>query len=101
MPPKTSQQPDRYLVHHQGHVQGPFGVDFIEAMVMSGVYPSSVIVQIDGTSEQLPFSNLVAAVDSRPRLHAMNAPLQVMVDDFNRDVDTYNSELERVGTPIN
>jgi hypothetical protein len=35
------------------------------------------------------------------RLNAMNGPLQIMVADFNRDVDAFNSELERVGTPIN
>jgi hypothetical protein len=66
MPPTTSIQTDQYFVHYQGQVQGPFGVDFIEAMVMSGVYPSSVIVERVETSERLPFSNLVAAADSRP-----------------------------------
>jgi hypothetical protein len=35
------------------------------------------------------------------RLNAMNGPLQALVDDFNRDVDAFNAELERVGTPIN
>lgn len=32
---------------------------------MSGVYPSSVIVQKNDTSERLPFSNLIATADSR------------------------------------
>lgn len=68
MPPRTK-QPTQYLVHHQGQVQGPFDVDFIEAMVMSGVYPSSVLVQKDEASERLPFSNLVVAADSRPPSH--------------------------------
>jgi hypothetical protein len=66
MPASPSSQTDRYLVHHQGQVQGPFDVDFIEAMVMAGVYPFSVIVERPATSERLPFSKLVAAADSRP-----------------------------------
>ena len=65
MPPTSSIQRDQYFVHHEGLVQGPFDVEFIEAMVMSGVYPSSVIVERAETSERLPFSNLVATADSR------------------------------------
>lgn len=63
MTPTTSNQPDQYLVHHQGQIQGPFGVDFIEAMVISGVYPSSVVVERPNTSERLPFSELMAVAD--------------------------------------
>ena len=75
MPPTTSIQPDQYLIHHQGQVQGPFGVDFIEAMVMSGVYPSSVIVERPATSERLPFSKLAAA---GPRTHPQKKPQSTM-----------------------
>ena len=65
MPPSTSDQPERFLVHHQGQVLGPFSVDFIEAMVMSGAYPSAVIVERPATSERLPFSNLASAAGPR------------------------------------
>lgn len=58
MPTSQSIQTDQYLVHHQGQIQGPFGVDFIEAMIMSGVYPASVIVEISGTSVRIPFSDV-------------------------------------------
>lgn len=49
---------DHYFVHHQGQVQGPFGLDFIEAMIFAGVYPGSVIVKKCGTSVQIAFSDL-------------------------------------------
>lgn len=65
MPPPLPIRHDQYLVHHQGQIQGPFDVDFIEAMVMSGVYPAAVIVERVETSERLPFSNLVAATNPR------------------------------------
>jgi len=34
------------------------------------------------------------------RLNAMNGPLKTLIDDYNRDVDAFNAELARVGTPI-
>jgi hypothetical protein len=72
MTPTTSNQPDQYLVHHQGQIQGPFGVDFIEAMVISGVYPSSVVVERPNTSVRLPFSELMAVADFE--LPSRNSP---------------------------
>ena len=33
---------DQYLVHHENKVQGPFDAEFIETMILAGVYPSSV-----------------------------------------------------------
>lgn len=38
----------RYTVHRDGLTEGPFDKSFIEAMVMSGVYPSSILVSRDG-----------------------------------------------------
>lgn len=42
-------------VHHAGQVQGPFGRDFIDAMILAGVYPADVQVVKDGdTGRQNP-----------------------------------------------
>ena len=49
----STSKANQYLVHHQGEIQGPFEVDFIEAMIMSGVYPSSVIVENAVTSQKV------------------------------------------------
>lgn len=57
-------QSEQYLVHHQGQIQGPFDVDFIEVMIMSGVYPASVIVEKSGTSVRVPFSHVRARLKS-------------------------------------
>jgi len=54
-------RPKQYLVHHQGDTQGPFEVSFIEAMIMSGVYPPSVIVENTVTSKKSQFSRLQEA----------------------------------------
>ncbi len=35
-------------VHHEGQVQGPFERDFIDAMILAGVYPANVRVVKDG-----------------------------------------------------
>ena len=35
------------------------------------------------------------------QVNAMNDRVQSLVKDYNRDVDAFNTELERVGTPIN
>ena len=35
------------------------------------------------------------------QVNALNSKVQSMVDDYNRNVDAFNTELERVGTPIN
>lgn len=58
MSTSKSTQSDHYFVHHHGQVQGPFGLDFIEAMIIAGVYPESVIVKKCGTSVQIEFSDL-------------------------------------------
>jgi len=55
--PQNSQESE-YLVLHQEQVQGPFGANFIEAMIMAGVYPSSVQTQKTGTSTWIPFSQI-------------------------------------------
>jgi hypothetical protein len=48
----------RYLVHFQGETHGPFDLAFVEAMVMAGVYPSDVGVQVMGESNVAPFSRI-------------------------------------------
>ena len=35
------------------------------------------------------------------QINSLNSKVQSMVNDYNRDVDAFNTELERVGTPIN
>lgn len=35
------------------------------------------------------------------QVNSMNDRVQSLVNDYNRDVDAFNAELERVGTPIN
>ena len=44
-----------YLVYHEGLIQGPFDLDFIEAMVMSGAYPPSIMIEKVGTTSQVSF----------------------------------------------
>lgn len=58
--PSTPQSTPKesYLVSHQGDTQGPFDTDFIEAMILAQVYPSSVLVQRIGTQEWVPFNSL-------------------------------------------
>lgn len=73
MPQATSNTSNQYLVHHQGETQGPFGVEFIEAMIMSGVYPSSVIVENTYTSKRCQFSS-IAGVKQRAVPPARPAP---------------------------
>ena len=58
--PKDSQG-NEYLVHHQEQVQGPFGVDSIEAMILTKVYPPWVMVQKTGTSSWVPFTHIVTS----------------------------------------
>jgi hypothetical protein len=50
--------PRQYHVHHEGQPQGPFDLHFIEAMVMAGVYPSDVGVQVVGESNVAPFNQM-------------------------------------------
>jgi len=45
----------QYLVHFQGETQGPFDRSFIEAMVMAGVYPADVKLQVVGERKVEPF----------------------------------------------
>lgn len=52
----------KYLVTHQGDPQGPFEVEFIEAMVMAQVYPPHVLVQKAGSTEWVPFNSLGGSV---------------------------------------
>jgi hypothetical protein len=48
----------QYHVHHEGQPQGPFDLQFIEAMVLAGVYPPSVVVQKTGSVERVPLNEL-------------------------------------------
>lgn len=56
MPTSPHHNPDQFLVHHQGRIEGPFDVDFIEAMIMAGVYPDSVILEQTATSLKAPLA---------------------------------------------
>ena len=72
----STSKANQYLVHHQGEIQGPFEVDFIEAMIMSGVYPSSVIVENAVTSQKSHFSSILEAQQRTlpPAAHARPTP---------------------------
>jgi hypothetical protein len=35
----------QYLVKHDGQIQGPFELPFIEAMILAGVYPAAVLIK--------------------------------------------------------
>ncbi|MBE2285778.1 MAG: hypothetical protein IAE77_20120 [Prosthecobacter sp.] len=59
MKPQQDSSQNLYLVHHAGQVQGPFDLDFVEAMVMSGVYAPSVMIQKAGTTSQVEFSQVI------------------------------------------
>jgi hypothetical protein len=47
-----------YLVYHEGQIQGPFELAFIEAMVTSGTYKPSVMIQMAGTTSQVSFAQV-------------------------------------------
>ncbi len=49
----------KYLVRNNGAIQGPFVAEFIEAMILSGVYPDSVDVQKEGSGSWIPFTSNV------------------------------------------
>jgi len=34
------------------------------------------------------------------RLNEMNASIEILIDDYNRDVESFNTDLQRVGTLI-
>ncbi len=59
MKPQQDSPQIQYLVHHAGQVQGPFDLDFVEAMVMSGVYAPTVMIQKAGTNSQVAFSQVI------------------------------------------
>ncbi len=56
MNPLSDKIKAEYLVHHGGQVQGPFDLNFVEAMVMAGVYPADVRVQVVGESKIAPLN---------------------------------------------
>lgn len=62
-----------YLVHHVGQVQGPFELDFVEAMVMSGVYAPTVMIQKAGTSSLVAFSQVIRSKSGPINLEAASA----------------------------
>ena len=39
---QENNEKDQFLVHHEDKVQGPFDAEFIETMILAGVYPRSV-----------------------------------------------------------
>lgn len=49
-------QDTQYLVKHDGQVQGPFEMNFIEAMIMAGVYASDVLIKEAGGDVFTPMS---------------------------------------------
>lgn len=59
MKPQQDSSQNLYLVHHAGQVQGPFDLDFVEAMVMSGVYAPTVMIQKAGTNSQIAFPQVI------------------------------------------
>jgi hypothetical protein len=54
LPPQT-----KYWVTHQGDRQGPFDLEFIEAMVMAQVYPATVQVWAKGFKDWLPLNSVI------------------------------------------
>lgn len=106
MPPSSPAQPDQFLVHHQGQVQGPFSVDFFKALVLSEVDPFSVIVESPSTLERLRPHGMRSALppkntrndakkperqslSSEPVIDrsALNQTSQYAVDSFNRKIN--------------
>jgi hypothetical protein len=66
--PQQDSSKNLYLVHHAGQVQGPFELDFVEAMVMSGVYEPAVLIQKAGTTSQVAFSQVMRSKSVLPPL---------------------------------
>ena len=59
MPSHSDSNSLKYLVRNNGEIQGPFAAEFIEAMILSGVYPDSVDVQKEGAGSWIPFTSNV------------------------------------------
>jgi len=72
--PQQDNSQNQFLVHHEGQVQGPFDLDFIEAMVMSGVYAPTVIIQKAGAASQISFSQLIQSRSGASTLSQGAAP---------------------------
>jgi hypothetical protein len=64
----------------------------------------SLSTQVDSERAYLDLTSQYA-VDAFNRkvnqINGLNSKVQSMVNDYNHDVDAFNTELERVGTPIN
>ena len=60
MPVPQQNPPPLYFVLHQGQEQGPFDLDFIEAMIMSGVFPTAINVRQPESAEWVPLAQITA-----------------------------------------
>jgi hypothetical protein len=66
MQPQQDSPQCLYTVHHSEQVQGPFDLDFIEAMVMSGVYAPTVLIQKVGTTSKVALSQVIQSKSGPP-----------------------------------
>jgi hypothetical protein len=61
----------RYFVSHNGEEKGPFNLDLIEALVMSGHYPRSILLREEGSHDwQARFERVAAEPPAPPRTPA-------------------------------
>ena len=61
----------RYFVSHNGEEKGPFNLDLIEALVMSGHYPRSIMLREEASHDwQAPFERVAAEPPAPPRAPA-------------------------------
>lgn len=73
----------KYLVHHQGRVEGPFDADFVEGMVMAGVYPQDVRIQRTDRNEITTLSQMLGEPPSlQATTGALGAVPPVLPNDF-------------------
>lgn len=82
----------RYTVHQDGLTEGPFNISFIEAMIMSGVYSASILVQLEGESETFRWDQR----SSPPE------PLPISVDVYqNRGIPAFSHQsVPTSGRPV-
>ena len=88
--PKTS-KPARYYVAHSNEVQGPYDLEFIEAMVLSNIYPPGVLICREGSQNWSPLPGV------RPT--ALPAQLPSQPQNTTRTPLPLNTPTFRVPTP--
>ncbi|WP_009963224.1 hypothetical protein [Verrucomicrobium spinosum] len=60
----------KYFVQHDGKEQGPFGMNFVEGMVLAGVFPGGVLVRESSSNEWKPVVSSMARLKEIKKPHS-------------------------------